>query len=111
MSNITYGQLVQTMELNRLSDEQRKKIDEYCKTLIEEELYYRERMNNALTNYLNVKEKDISVAFNEISIALQNNKSLSPILQKFSDNLGLDNKLYNENEVADIIIGQKNISI
>lgn len=111
MSNITYGQLVQTMELNRLSDEQRKKIEEYCKTLIEEELYYRERMNNALTNYLNVKEKDISVAFNEISMALQNNKSLSPILQKFSDNLDLDIKLYNENEVADIIIGQRNISI
>ena len=55
-------------------------------------------MNNALTNYLNVKEKDISVAFNEISMALQNNKSLSPILQKFSDNLDLDIKLYNENE-------------
>ena len=111
MSNITYGQLVQTMELNRLSDEQRKKIEEYCKTLIEEELYYRERMNNALTNYLNVKEKDINITFNELSIALQNNNSLSPILQKFSDNLGLDIKLYNEDEVADIIIGQQNISI
>ena len=56
MSNITYGQLVQTMELNCLSDEQRKQIEEYCKTLIEEELYYREYMNSVLTNYLNKTE-------------------------------------------------------
>ncbi|MGI5084642.1 hypothetical protein HO345_04505 [Treponema denticola] len=111
MSNITYGQLVQTMELNRLSDEQRKQIEEYCKTLIEEELYYRERINNALTTYLNKKEKDLTIAFNNISYALQNNQSLSLVLQRLSDILDLDVKLYSEDEVVDIIINQRNVSI
>ena len=111
MSNITYGQLVQTLELNRLSDEQRKQIEEYCKTLIEEELYYRERINNALTTYLNKKEKDLTMAFNNISYALQNNQSLSLVLQRLSDILDLNVKLYSEDEVVDIIINQRNVSI
>ncbi len=111
MSNITYGQLVQTMELNRLSDEQRKRIEEYCKTLIEEELYYRERMNTALTNYLNTKESNLTKVFNELSFALQNNESLTPALQSFSNTLDLGIKIYDENEVADIVLNQKAISI
>ena len=111
MSNITYGQLVQTMELNHLSDEQRKRIEEYCKTLIEEELYYRERMNTALTNYLNTKESNLTKVFNELSFALQNNESLTPALQSFSNTLDLGIKIYDENEVADIVLNQKAISI
>lgn len=111
MSNVTYGQLVETMELNRLSDEQRERIKEYCKTLIEEELYYRERMNNALTMYLNAKENDLEKAFGEISVALKNNTSLTSSLQKLSDTLDLGVKLYNEDEVANIILNQKTISI
>lgn len=111
MSNLTYGQLVQAMEQNRLSDEQRKRVKEYCKILIEAELYYRERMNTTLTNYLDITENKLKEVFDEISFALQNNKSITPALQNFSDTLGLDVKLYSEEEVADIIINQKRISI
>lgn len=111
MSNITYGQLVQTMELNRLSDEQRQRIEEYCKTLILEEQIYREKLNDILTTYLNIKEAELTTGFGEISFALQHNKELTPGLNKIASILELNIKLYSEEEVASLICSQKKISI
>jgi hypothetical protein len=103
MSDATFNQLQQTLQENKLSDEKRKIVEEYCLRLIEQEKAYRNQVIAVVSNYLDCKEQEFSAAFNALSVSIKEGTDLRAELGMLSDSLNLDVEFFDQRSMRKMI--------
>ena len=89
MTNAMFGQLQQAMAQTRLSNEQRKRIHEYCEKLKAQERTYRKDMEIIFAQFFAEKEQNFAKGFRQISESLQRGKDITSGLETIADTMGV----------------------